>query len=139
MENKPATTRDALTEAHAFIKSLLDCTPDEATDLLTNHGEDVEERLAKALAPAAGQHTKGKWRIGDAGLTVFGPPNGNPSPEVIARCYKREHARLIAAAPEMLEFLTVAAGLMPLNSKLRMEWAKCISSIIAKATQGSVT
>jgi hypothetical protein len=39
---------------------------------------------------------------------VFGPPNGNPSPEVIATLGKhnyRENARLIAAAPELLEVL----------------------------------
>ena len=24
------------------------------------------------------------WRVGDAGTTVFGPPNGNPSPKTIA-------------------------------------------------------
>ena len=28
------------------------------------------------------KHTQGPWRVGDAGASVFGPPNGNPSPEV---------------------------------------------------------
>lgn len=52
-------------------------------------------------------HTKGPWRTGDMFNTVFGPPNGNPSPEVVATINKgrRANARLIAAAPEMLEAL----------------------------------
>jgi hypothetical protein len=51
------------------------------------------------------KHTPGPWRIGDAGVTVFGPPNGNPSPITIARIVHPEKAntRLIAAAPELLE------------------------------------
>jgi len=48
------------------------------------------------------KHTPGHWRIGDAGLTVFGPPNGNSSPETIARTRNRANARLIAAAPDLL-------------------------------------
>jgi hypothetical protein len=47
----------------------------------------------------------GAWRVGDAGHTIFGAPNGNPSPEVIATLhkggYKARH--MIASAPEMLE------------------------------------
>ena len=30
------------------------------------------------------EHTPTPWRIGDAGHTVFGPPNGTPSPVTIA-------------------------------------------------------
>jgi hypothetical protein len=53
--------------------------------------------------------TAGPWRVGDAGATVFGPPNGNPSPETIARVTSAPlpsqrqiaNARLIAAAPEL--------------------------------------
>jgi hypothetical protein len=37
-------------------------------------------------------------RVGDAGLTVFGPPNGNPSPETIARCKSARHAAFIVKA-----------------------------------------
>lgn len=58
------------------------------------------------------KHTQGPWRIGDAGTTVFGPPNGNPSPLRIADIAKtpeyRANARLIAAAPELLEALRAA-------------------------------
>ncbi len=57
------------------------------------------------------QYTPGPWRVGDAGHTVFGPPNGNPSPESIALVRSKDNARLIAAAPEMLEALTaILAG-----------------------------
>lgn len=49
--------------------------------------------------------TPGPWRVGDAGSTVFGPPNGNPSPKTVARVLRRPDARLIAAAPELLEAL----------------------------------
>lgn len=48
------------------------------------------------------KHTPGPWRIGDAGYTVFGPPNGNPSPETVAATTHKKNARLIAAAPELL-------------------------------------
>lgn len=50
-------------------------------------------------------HTPGPWRVGDAGFTVFGPPNGNPSPETVATVRKRANSHLIAAAAEMLEEL----------------------------------
>lgn len=50
-------------------------------------------------------HTAGKWRVGDAGKTVFGPPNGEPSPETIAACKTRANATLIASAPELLDIL----------------------------------
>lgn len=29
-------------------------------------------------------HTPAPWRIGDAGRTVFGPPNGQPAPQIVA-------------------------------------------------------
>lgn len=38
------------------------------------------------------------WRVGDAGFTVFGPSNGNPSPEVVAICRNRKNATLIVNA-----------------------------------------
>ena len=51
------------------------------------------------------KHTPGPWRIGDAGMTIFGPPNGNPAPEVIATLRKKTNGPLIAAAPELLKAL----------------------------------
>ena len=53
-------------------------------------------------------HTPGSWRTGDMFATVFGPPNGNPCPEVIADVHplnRKANARLIAAAPELLAAL----------------------------------
>jgi hypothetical protein len=64
-------------------------------------------------------HTPGPWRVGDAGHTVFGPPNGAPAPERVATIHggtadmaavtrafiMKDNARLIAAAPELLEEL----------------------------------
>lgn len=48
-------------------------------------------------------YTLGPWRIGDAGKTVFGPPNGNPCPETIASVVKRANSPIIAAAPDAIE------------------------------------
>ena len=44
------------------------------------------------------KHTLGPWRVGDAGMTVFGPPNGNPSPETIANCRRSGNAAFIVRA-----------------------------------------
>ena len=70
------------------------------------------------MTPAT-KHTPGPWRVGDAGHTVFGPPNGNPSPETIAPCGTRANALLIAAAPDMLAALKASLGAMDaLRSRL---------------------
>lgn len=54
--------------------------------------------------------TKGPWRTGDMFNRVFGPPNGNPAPEIIATVHKgnKANANLLAAAPELLEALYMA-------------------------------
>lgn len=60
------------------------------------------------------QHTPTPFRVGDAGLTVFGPPNGNPSPVTVASCLKKgdaafikracnNHARLMKALEQFTE------------------------------------
>jgi hypothetical protein len=57
--------------------------------------------------------TPGPWRIGDAGTTIFGPPNGTPFPKMIASITnnpfpsksQRANARLIAAAPQLYQAL----------------------------------
>ena len=56
------------------------------------------------------EHTPGPWRVGDAGTTIFGPPNGNPSPIMVAQRVRRANARLIAAAPELLAALEGCRG-----------------------------
>ncbi len=56
------------------------------------------------LTMSNSKHTPGPWRVGDAGFTVFGPPNGTPSPETIATVRQGKiNARLIAAAPDLYE------------------------------------
>lgn len=54
---------------------------------------------------SAAKHTPGPWRTGDVFNTVFGPPNGNPAPQIIATVMRGDeaNAKLIAAAPEMAE------------------------------------
>lgn len=47
--------------------------------------------------------TPGPWRVGDAGRTVFGPPNGQPSPETVANVHRKANARAIAALPQLIE------------------------------------
>lgn len=45
-----------------------------------------------------GHRTLTPWRVGDAGTTVFGPPNGNPSPFTVATGLARADASLIVRA-----------------------------------------
>lgn len=52
------------------------------------------------------KHTPGPWRIGNAGRGIFPPPEVfKEHPKTIAECSRREDARLIAAAPELLHWL----------------------------------
>jgi len=44
-------------------------------------------------------HTPVPWRVGDAGRTVFGPPQGIP-PLVVADVRDRRDSHLIAASPD---------------------------------------
>lgn len=58
------------------------------------------------------KHTKGPWRIGDFGQTVFGPKTEEPAPVTIAYMAKpsprvniaerKANTKLIAAAPDLL-------------------------------------
>jgi hypothetical protein len=43
-------------------------------------------------------HSPTPFRVGDAGHTVFGPPNGNPSPLIIAQQLRPADARFITRA-----------------------------------------
>lgn len=56
----------------------------------------------------------GPWRTGDLFHAVFGPPTGDPSPETIATLHSgnRENARLISAAPELLDAAEIALALL---------------------------
>ena len=64
------------------------------------------------------KHTRGPWRLGDAGQTIFGPKTEHPSPVIIATIHAsntnrlpqdvaKANALLIAAAPELLEALAM--------------------------------
>mgnify|MGYP001616065386 FL=1 len=80
------------------------------------------------------QHTPGPWRVGDAGRTIFGPPNGEPSPETIAEIRLRKNARLIAAAPELFEALKVCqVRIFMLEGSENNEY-QTATDAIAKAT-----
>lgn len=48
------------------------------------------------------------WRVGDAGLTVFGPKTGAPSPRVLLTGKDRDVVRLAGAAPDLLAALKEA-------------------------------
>lgn len=68
---------------------------------------EPDEDFTPAKNAETAKHTPGPWRVGDAAHTVFGPPNGNPAPARIAditdKGHRHANARLIAAAPELLE------------------------------------
>ena len=61
------------------------------------------------------KHTPGPWRIGDNGITIFGPKTELPSPVTIAKLLpptvrvdqeeRKANALLIAAAPDLLVML----------------------------------
>ena len=77
--------------------------------------------------------TPGPWRIGDAGHTVFGPSNGQPSPETVANVRARTNARLIAAAPELLEAPRLLLDLTDSGEQPSDDLREHIVGIIAKA------
>ena len=85
-------------------------------------------------------HTPGPWRVGDAGATVFGPANGNPAPETIARMAPRKqykaNARLIAAAPELLEALRSIAESYPTTEEGETLAAIARAAIAAATGEG---
>lgn len=59
----------------------------------------------KCLKAAYGAATPGEWRIGDAGITVFGPKTERPAPETIANVRKKENAHFVALAHNMMPTL----------------------------------
>lgn len=66
-------------------------------------------------------YTQGPWRVGDAGMTVFGPPNGQPAPEVIANVRSKTNSKLIAVAPELLEALSNVADMLDMVRATKTE------------------
>ena len=84
-------------------------------------------------------HTPGPWRIGDAGNTVFGPKTDRPSPQTIATLGVIDHAanaRLIAAAPEMLDALRAVWAEADGDWKSEHPTAALVRAAIAKAEGG---
>jgi len=95
------------------------------------------------------EYTKGEWRIGDGGWSIFGPPNGKPAPAVIATMdqgasmgplERRGNARLIAAAPDLLsacQEILQAVNAMPREYRhFIMNSIDKTRSAITKATGG---
>lgn len=80
------------------------------------------------------EHTAGPWRIGDAGRTVFGPPNGNPSPETVASGLTRANARLIASAPELLAACEAALRFLDMDSGTATSRAYLADTLVVKGT-----
>jgi len=80
-------------------------------------------------------HTPGPWRVGDNGATVFGPKT---NPRTIVTLSKvamilnetRSNARLIAAAPELLDACKLALGAFEHNWAI--DWGQ-LSRVIKKA------
>ena len=87
-------------------------------------------------------HTSGPWRIGDAGHTIFGPPTGEPAPQRIADLApvdRKANARLIAAAPEMLDALRELVEYLDdycAEEDFDSDTANAARAVIRKATGG---
>jgi hypothetical protein len=89
-----------------------------------------------------------KWRIGDAGTTIFGPKrNDGRLPEIIASKVSRRHARLLRTAPELLEVLQAIhefwangdASLSPYATILDNEYSlrDAIAEVLTQAKGGA--
>lgn len=78
------------------------------------------------------EHTPGPWRVGDGGLTVFGPKTEHPAPITVANLLnptervpmgeRRANALLIAAAPALL------ASLEELTRELGLRDGPCLKN-----------
>jgi len=73
-----------------------------------------------------------RFRVGDAGHTIFGPPNGKPLPDTIATIHKAgyEYRHLLAAAPELLDACYKAIELI---NKARNEGVLEARTVLAAA------
>ena len=83
-------------------------------------------------------HAEAPWRVGDAGHTVFGPPNGSPSPVTIARQLAKVNAARIVAcvnaceglANEDLDDAMRGPSVAREMSRLRAENAELVAALI---------
>ena len=120
-------------------------TPSVSGSNLAQSGEDFR------LPPIAPAHDPGPWHVCeyDNSFDVFSPEDGSP---YVAGCVKDNpraaaNAKLIAAAPELLDALFVAAAWLTIEAKEHQErgnQGKCdaclrearrYEAIIAKATK----
>jgi len=82
------------------------------------------------------EFTPGPWRVGYAGTTVFGAPNGSPCPTVIAIDLTRANARLIASGPNLLRACQLALQYVVGPADIRMndtEMEETLKQAIAQA------
>lgn len=84
------------------------------------------------------KHTKGPWRVGDAGHAVFGPKDSGMYPNapvtILQNLANKGNAHLIAAAPEMFEALLLAEKYFDDNGGHEAyTWLPKIKSALAKA------
>lgn len=82
-------------------------------------------------------HTPGPWRVGDAGMTVFGPPQGLP-PLILASRGKhtpKVNMELMAAAPDLLAACEAMRGalIFVADMKLDATTAREVESALALA------
>ena len=78
------------------------------------------------------EHTPTPWRTGDLWNTVFGPPNGNPCPEIVATVHgpRKANAEFIVRACNCHEDLLEACKIaLPLLEKL-FEVSQAIDGIV---------
>jgi len=89
-------------------------------------------------------HTPTPWRIGDAGRTVFGPPNGNPSPETVAHTTRADAAFIVRAVNSHAAFMSLAQHILAMTDDTYLvghpEWNEIViqaHAAIAQAENGA--
>ncbi len=102
------------------------------------------ETLTRQVMENRNKFTPGPWRVGDNGATVFGPKTAAVSPRTIATLTKvpmvlnetKANARLIAAAPELLEALLFIQDTWAFTEDDNCT-RELLAHVIAKATGGA--
>lgn len=108
--------------------------------LLRECAEQSKIHKARAEERQPAQSTPTPWRVGDAGMTVFGPPNGNPSPKTVASVRSKPDAALIVKAVSAHDFLVKTLeeiGLQLERGSSTMAVQKTVREAIARAEGGS--